>query len=167
MRDHTRARAAGVVSALIAGALCVGCSADDPSVSLEMRIVQDTAAESLTEMAMIVWGGHETYYAHNQVLLTEEDVKAARVVRQNGAPAMELTLTGEGREKLRHVTRQNVGSRLGIIIDGRLQCASLIDAPIENGTVTVAGYMLERAAMRVSRALTQSTPEVMAADIFQ
>ena len=156
MRYHIRTRAAGVIAALVAGALCVGCSADDPNVSLEMRIVQETPADHLTKMTMKEWGGQRTFYAHNEVLLTEEDVTGALVVKQdNGAPAMWLALSKEGQEKLLRVTQQNVGNRLGIIINGQLQCASPIYAPVDKGVVMVTGLMLERAAKRCSRALTR------------
>jgi len=156
VRDNTRTRSAGVVAALLAGALCVGCSTDDGTVSLEMRIVQETPADSLTEITMTIWNGQKTYYAHSQVLLTEGDVTSAMAVKENGAPAMKLIFTGEARAKLFRVTRQNVGRRLGIIIDGKLQCAPLIDAPIATGIVKVTGHMLEPAAKRYSRALTHA-----------
>ena len=156
MRDHTWARTAGVVAALIAGVLCIGCSADDPNVSLEIRIVQGTPADHLTKMTMVVWGGQWTYYARDEVLLTEEDVITAIVVTQdNGAPAMRLTLSKEGQEKLLRVTQNNVGSKLGVIINGRLQCASRIDAPVDTGIVMVTGHMLKHGAKRCSRALAR------------
>ena len=154
MRDHTWTRAAGVVVALVMGAMSIGCSASDRHVSLEIRIVQGTPADDLTKMTMIVWGGQRTYYARDEVLLTEEDVVAASVVMQdNGAPAMRLTLNKEGQEKLLRITQKNVGSKLGVIIDGRLQCASTIDAPVNTGVVLVTGHMLEQGARRCSRAL--------------
>lgn len=157
MRDRTRTRAAGVVVALIAGALCVGCSAGDPNVSLEIRIVEDTPADHLTEMSMKVWNGQATFYARPEVLLTEKDVTVATVIRQDGAPAMKLVLSREAQERLYHITRHNVGSRLGVIINGQLQCAQPIEAPVDDGMVMVTGYMLERAAKRCSRALTRET----------
>ena len=156
MRDHTRTLAVGVVAAFIAGALCVGCSADDPNVSLEIRIVHDAPAANLTKMTMTVWGGQRTFYARNEALLTEEDVTAATVVTQdNGAPAIRLIFSEAGREKLLHLTQHNVGSRLGVVINGRLQCASPIDAPVRTGMLMVTGHMLERGAKRCSRALTR------------
>lgn len=157
MERHTRTLTVGVVIALMAGALCVGCSADDPDLSLELRIVQYAPSDDLTKMSMVVWGGERTYYAHDEVLLTEKDVLDAEVVKQdNGAPAVRLVLTEEGREKLLRVTQRNVGSRLGVVIDGRLQCAPPIEAPVRTGMVTVTGHMLESDAKRCSRALTHT-----------
>lgn len=157
MRDHIGPRAVGVVTALLAGALGVGCSANDPNVSLEIRILQNAPADHLTKMSMTVWGGQRTYYAHDEVLLNEEDVAAAMVVKKDdGAPAIRLILDKEGREKLLYVTQNNVGSRLGVIINGRLQSATPIDSPFATGTVMVTGHMLEYAAKRCSRALTRA-----------
>lgn len=156
MRNHTWTRTAGVVAALIAGVLCIGCSTDDPNVALEIRIVQSAPANHLTEMPMTVWGGRRTYYAHDEVLLTEEDVITATVVTQdNCAPAIRLTLSREGQEKLLRVTRRNIGKKLGVIINGRLQCTVRIDAPVDTGIVMVTGHMLERGAKQCSRALTR------------
>lgn len=156
MMDNTLRRSTGVVAALVAGAICVGCSAGDRRVPLEMRIVEQAPTDSLTEMSMTVWGGQKTFYAHSAVLLTEEDVSAAMVIKtENGAPAIRLILLGDGREKLLEVTRQNVGRRLGIIVDGRLQCAPLIESPIDDGIILMTGHMLERAAMRCSENLTR------------
>lgn len=156
MRDHTRTRAAGVVALLIAGTMCLGCSADDSNVSLEIRIVQEAPADHLKKMTMIVWGGQKTYYVHDEVLLSEDDVAVATVVKQSdGAPAMRIVLNDNGQQKLLRVTKDNVGYRLGVVIDGRLQCAPPIEEPIENGIVMVTGHMLERAAQRCSRALTR------------
>ncbi|MGD8413609.1 MAG: hypothetical protein PVF33_05225 [Candidatus Latescibacterota bacterium] len=156
MRNHTRTRAAGVVAVLAVAALCLGCSTEAPTVSLEIRIVQDTPADNLTKMTMSVWNGEKTYYVQKEVLLTEEDVTGARVVKQdNGAPTIWLALSGKGQEKLDRITRRNVGKRLGVIINGRLQCASPIYGPIDRGVVVVTGLMLERSAEKCSRALTR------------
>jgi preprotein translocase subunit SecD len=123
---------------------------------MEIRIVHGTPADDLTKMTMTVWGGQRTYYARDEVLLSEGDVITAIVVTQdNGSPAIRLTLSKEGQEKLLRVTRNNTGSRLGVIINGRLQCASPIDAAIDTGIVMVTGHMLERGAKRCSRALTR------------
>ena len=109
-------------------------------------------------MTMTVWGGQWTYYAHDEVLLTEEDVITAMVVKQdNGATALRLTLSKHAQEKLLRVTRTNVGKKLGVIINGRLQCASRIEAPVDTGIVMVTGHMLEHGAKRCSRALTRAT----------
>ena len=156
MRDHTTTRTVGVVLALVAGVLIIGCSEDDPDISLEIRIVQGIPADHLTRMTMTVWGGQRTYYVHDEVLLTEEDIITAIVVKQdNGAPAVRLTLSPEGQEKLLRVTRKNVGSKLGVIVDGRLQSVSQIDQPVDTGIVMVTGHMLEHGARRYSRALTR------------
>jgi preprotein translocase subunit SecD len=143
---------------LAACTLGTGCGADDPDVSLEVRIVQGTRSDDLTRMSMTVWGGQWTYYAHDEVLLTEEDVVNAVVVRQNnGSPALQLTLSREGQQKLHSATRENVGDKLGVIINGRLQSVSPIVKPVETGVVMVAGLMLESGAERCSRALTRDT----------
>jgi len=106
-------------------------------------------------MIMSVWGGEKTYYAHREVLLTEADVAAAMVVTDDGAPAIKLVFLGEAQQKLLRVTEQNIGGRLGVIIDDQLQCQQLIEEPIDSGIVMVTGRMLEHGAKQCSRALTR------------
>jgi preprotein translocase subunit SecD len=156
MRWNTRYRAAGVMGALIVAALCVGCgSSGDRNVTLELRIVELAPADNLTGMTMTVWNGQKTYYAHKEIVLTEQDVKGAMAVVNSGAPAVQLVFVGEAQEKLRRVTEQNVGRRLGIVINGKLQCAPRIDGPNETGLVMMTGHMLERDAELYSRVLPQ------------
>ncbi len=156
MRGHTRARTTGVATVLIVAALCAGCSADQPAMSMEVRLMQGTPADSLTEMEMTVWGGHLTYYAHSEVLLTDADLITAKPVTNDGLPAIRLVFTEEARDKLYRITAHNVGGRIGIILNGKLQCADRIDAPVDTGVLMVTGHMLESKAKRYSRALMRA-----------
>lgn len=159
MRDHTRIHATCIVAALVAGIVMSGCARGPQRVALEIRLMEDTPQDTLTEMTMHVWGGEKKYYAHNNVLMDEHDVTAAMVLKQDdGTPAMELIFTGDARRRLQQITGRNVGRRLGVIVDGQLQCAPRIDEPNNTGLVLVTGHMLERAAKRCSQALTRQTP---------
>jgi preprotein translocase subunit SecD len=150
-------RVAGMIAMLVASVLYTGCSSGEQNVTLEVRLVEETPAENLTAMTMRVWGEQLTYYAHEEVLMDERDVTAAMVItKEDGAPAIKLVFTGEGRNKLRRITERNLGGHLGIVIGGQLQCASPIEAANESGVLIVTGHMLERAARRCSEALTRS-----------
>jgi preprotein translocase subunit SecD len=135
--------------------LCVGCTGNDDTVSLELRMVELEPADSLTRLTMAVWGGEWTYWAHPEVLLTEHDVREAHVVEQKGSPAIVIVFADEARNKLREFTRDNIGRRLGVIIDGHLVCTAEIEEPNQNGVVIVTGQFLEPAAIRTSKALSR------------
>lgn len=154
MRDQTRTWVVGVVAACFACSAFIGCSRDQ-GVSMEVRIAQSAPADSLTRMDMTVWGGNLTYYVHNRVLLTQRDVSMARAITKDGVPAMQVILTDAAQRKLAHATRHNVGARLGIIINGQLQCAPEIHGPIDTGILIVTGHMMSLDADQCSRELTR------------
>jgi preprotein translocase subunit SecD len=153
MTRNSRTLFAGLLVMLLAAPACSG-SGDD-SVTLEMRMLELEPADSLERMTMLVWGGEWTYYAHREVLLTEADVAQASVIEVKGRPAIELVMSDDARGKLIQVTRDNIGRRLGIIIDGHLLCAPKIEEPNATGVVVVTGQFMEPAAIRCSRALSR------------
>jgi len=67
-------------------------------------------------------------------------VKSAFVARGNlGEPMIEFTLTEDGARKFAEVTRNNVGRRLAIVLDGQLYSAPRIQNPIETGSGQITG----------------------------
>lgn len=152
MNGHTRIRTAAFAVLFVAGALCAGCDRYS-SVALEVRLVESNPADTLIEMSKKVWGGEETFYVHREVLLTEADVRNAKVIRYNGKPAIELTLDEIARRELQDLTRRNVGGTLGVVINGQLQSTSVIEAPIDDGVVLVTGHMLRHGAERFCKVI--------------
>ncbi len=153
MRRNSRTLFAGMLVLLLMAPAC-GRSGDD-SVRLEMRMLELEPADSLERMTMLVWGGEWTYYAHREVLLTEADVAKASVIEVKGRPAIELVMNDDARRKLLHLTQDNVGRRLGVVIDGHLLCAPKIEEPNATGVIVVTGQFMEPAAIRCSRALSR------------
>lgn len=55
------------------------------------------------------------------VLLTGKDLANAQATfDQFGRPQVSLTFTGEGAKKFEEVTRQNIGRRLAVVLDGKV-----------------------------------------------
>jgi SecD/SecF fusion protein len=79
--------------------------------------------------------------------LAGDIIKSALVVRGNlGEPQIDFTLTDEGAKKFGETTRDNVGHRLAIVLDGDLYSAPNIQSPIETGNGQITGtYTLEAA----------------------
>ncbi|WP_347241830.1 protein translocase subunit SecD [Thermus sp.] len=73
-------------------------------------------------------------------LLTGADLADARAVfDQFGRPQVALTFTPEGAKKFEEVTRQNVGKRLAIILDGKVYTAPVIRQAITGGQAVIEG----------------------------
>ncbi len=79
--------------------------------------------------------------------LAGDIVKNAGVQRGNlGEPEIHFELTDEGAKKFGDVTRENVGHRLAIVLDGELYSAPNIQSPIETGNGQITGtYTIEQA----------------------
>lgn len=56
-----------------------------------------------------------------------------------GQPIVAMTLKGEGIRKFADVTKNNVGSRLAIVLDGNVYSAPRINEPIPNGEAVISG----------------------------
>jgi preprotein translocase subunit SecD len=71
-----------------------------------------------------------------------------------------LTLNPKGTERLAKATRENIGKKMRIVVDGRTVSAPEIMAPIESGKVAFSGHAKEDADRLVERIRTAlpSTP---------
>ena len=142
-----------VCVAALAG--CGGAETDVQKVALEMRLVETSPGEGLTEMTMTAWGRSEILYAHDEVLMTGDDVESASLTEWNGFPAVELKFTAEGASKLAGITGANVGRQMGMIVNGALMTAPLIRAPIDGGVAVINGEFTEEEAKRVAAGLSR------------
>jgi SecD/SecF fusion protein len=79
--------------------------------------------------------------------LAGDIVKSSMVVRGNlGEPQIEFMLTDDGARKFAKTTRENVGHRMAIILDGELYSAPNIQSPIEGGSGEITGsFTIEQA----------------------
>jgi SecD/SecF fusion protein len=79
--------------------------------------------------------------------LAGDVIKSAMVVRGNlGEPMIEFTLNDQAAKKFGEITRNNVGRRLAIVLDGELYSAPNIQSPIETGSGQITGnYTIEQA----------------------
>ncbi len=79
--------------------------------------------------------------------LAGDIIKNSMVVRGNlGEPQIDFTLTDDGAKRFGETTRENVGHRLAIILDGELYSAPNIQSPIETGNGQITGnYSIEEA----------------------
>jgi SecD/SecF fusion protein len=79
--------------------------------------------------------------------LAGDIVKNAMVVRGNlGEPQIDFELSPDGAKRFGEVTRENIGHRLAIVLDGELYSAPNIQSAIETGNGQITGnYTIEQA----------------------
>jgi SecD/SecF fusion protein len=141
------------------------------SAYLEFRMVHDRSDEIIANGEPIPLGyelmKHVEQLPNNQTKLEQvvvkktpenglagDIVKNAMVVRGNlGEPEIDFELTSDGAKKFGEVTRNNVGHRLAIILDGELQVAPNIQTPIETGSGRITGNYTIQEAQSIANVL--------------
>jgi len=91
--------------------------------------------------------------------LVGNSIKTAMVVRdQMGRPQIDLALTAQATEAFARLTRENVGRRLAIVLDGELQTAPVIRSPIETGRAQIEGSFDTAEACKLANMLELPLP---------
>ena len=81
-------------------------------------------------------------------------IKSATVVRGNlGEAQINFTLDSAGTARFGEITRNNVGRRLAIILDGQLYSAPVINSPIETGQGEITGNFEAKEAFELANVL--------------
>ena len=87
-------------------------------------------------------------------LLTGADLADARAVFDEfGRPQVSLTFAPEGAKKFEEVTRQNIGKRLAIVLDGRVYTAPVIRQAITGGQAVIEGLSSVEEASEIALVL--------------
>ncbi len=86
--------------------------------------------------------------------LAGDIVKRAGVSRDNlGNPEITFEMTVDGAKRFGEVTRDNIGHRMAVVLDGELHSAPVIQAAIENGNVQITGNFTPEAAYSLANVL--------------
>lgn len=114
------------------------------SPTFQLRLVQDARSRDSSEMTIVPPRGSlaptEVLHVQNAVLLDETAVKSAKVqTNSSGHPEIEITFTETGRKRFADVTRESIGKRLAIVINGQLYSAPKIMSEIPGGKATISG----------------------------
>lgn len=87
-----------------------------------------------------------TYVLRRASAITGRDLKNARVGRDKfNQPAVEFFLNAAGAAKFGEATGRNVGKRLAIVLDNRVQSAPVINSQIRDTGIIEGNFTLERA----------------------
>jgi preprotein translocase subunit SecD len=149
-----------VVLAALCATLCLGFvdaavaekPPDKPAAKLEIRRAENEPAEGLTEAT--VPGSKEKVYLHKAAELTNADIAAARATEDtSGKPAVEVTLTKEGAQKMRELSEKQKNKPLAILVNGKLIAAPTVRAVIGEKAV-IAGNFTKDDVDKLVKALT-------------
>ena len=94
----------------------------------------------------------ETFYLQKAVLLDEHDLKDTKVTMNSLShqPEIEFELRTAGQKRFAEVTRQNIGKRLAIVIDGQVCSAPVIRSEITGGKGQITGSFTPQEARELS-----------------
>ena len=138
---------------------------------LEFRLVLDNSDEIIKNGEPIPHGyellKHVEQLANNQTRLEQvivkkkaenglagDIIKSAMVVRGNlGEPQIDFTLTDDGAKRFGETTRENIGHRMAIVLDGELYSAPNIQSAIETGSGQITGSYTIETAMELANVL--------------
>jgi SecD/SecF fusion protein len=86
--------------------------------------------------------------------LAGDIIENAMAVRGNlGEPQIDFRLNSEGAKRFGEVTRNNIGQRLAIILDGELYSAPVIQSAIETGSGQITGHFTVEQAQELANVL--------------
>jgi SecD/SecF fusion protein len=98
-----------------------------------------------------------TIYLAPEAFLNHKHIQSGRVVDLvTGDPAVEITLTPEGSERLRRISAQNLGKLVAILVDGRVITAVPIQSELKLPSVVLVADFERAEAERLARDLSQT-----------
>jgi len=75
------------------------------------------------------------------------------IAAPDGQPAVEFTLTPEGRDRFAALTRLNVGRRVAVVVNGAVVASSIIGGEMPDGRAMLSGSYTEAQARSLAEEL--------------
>lgn len=135
--------------------------AEETSI-LEFRFVYDEPGDNrITYLSDEVY---RKFYIDNNALLDVDDISLAKMIEYKEADnevtptvyQIQLDFTEEGKKKLATITKNNIGKKLGILIDGKLVVAPVITQPISKGIILIHTYISKSEAEDIVNRINNS-----------
>jgi protein-export membrane protein SecD len=132
---------------------------------VDAMIHQFQADSTFTTDAQLAWDSHDTdvsgrtarglYVLGKEALMKGSEVASAQMrldldASRPGAPGVSFNLTSRGGALFGDITGANVGRRLAIVLDGRIQSAPNIQERIPRGQGSITGTFTEEEAQNLS-----------------
>ncbi len=138
------------IAAVVFGSCCVlpriesAASAAEDAVTVKFYLAESSAAPGLKE-AKVEGRKDELIYLHEEPVLTREDIAEARAGTDNNRPAIDISFTKAGQEKLGKATSENIGKRLAIVVNDKVIFAPTIRSKIADRAQISGNFTKEEA----------------------
>ena len=143
---------------VIALSACGDSPEQNGTVTIEFRIAETEPAHGLFEMK--IQRTDETFYLHEDVVLSNVDVASTSVTMWNNRPVVELIFTETGGKKFAALTQANIHKHIGMVVNGTLVSAPIIQAPILAGKAIIDGNFTLEVAQRIAKGISKGQPQV-------
>ena len=130
--------------------VCLGCrflltaaeTPDKPDGNIEFRRAENQPAEGLIEA--VVAGSDKKVYLYDTAEAGNKDIADIRVVRdERGEPAIGITFTKKGAEKMARVTQQHIGKPIAVMVDGRVLSAPMVRAKLSRKSLITGKFTVD------------------------
>lgn len=130
---------------------CARMPLREAQVSLEFRPGSHTPEPGMKEMTVVGTGA--IVYISNEVVLSNADVKSARVITDHSQPQIEIQFTEAGAARFAEATEKYHRKPIGILVDGRLISAPVVQERITGSRAIIAGLFSEEEAQRIAEGI--------------
>ena len=154
-------RLAATVGLVLIAAACAPTSTVPPAnptanpVSVTIHLIHESPGEGLIEWKVERTG--EILLLSPKPDLTHRDISWAALqldyIKRRAYVLVHFSPVG--REKLATLTRQNIGKRLAILVDGKVLSTPLIQSEVRDGRATIQGFRSFDEAQRVADSLSR------------
>lgn len=136
-------------------------TANRERATFELRLVDDHPSAGSKPMTVVRRpesdGTPEVLHVQDTVLLDQTALRSATLETDSlGRPQIAVAMTEEGQKRFADVTRESIGKRLAIVIDGQLYSAPIIRMEIPGGKATISGSFSEQEAMELVERISTS-----------
>jgi preprotein translocase subunit SecD len=124
-----------IVATLLSLMIClsVACAAREtgaPCPAIEMSVVADTQTDSSKSVTL---SDNSTILISRTPLVVTGDITGATASETNGQWAVNFTVTDDAAKRVHEITRQNVGRKLALVVDGKVRGTPRIASAISGG----------------------------------
>jgi hypothetical protein len=120
------------------------------AVRFEVRLAEDRPAPGLREAK--VSGTDRSIYLHDEVVVTNGDISAARSVRAGSEYTVLVEFDASGAEKMRVATGKHIGKPIAILLDGQVMIAPVLRSPIDT-SAEITGNLTQADAERIVKGI--------------
>lgn len=127
---------------------------------VELYIAESAAAPGL-KPAVVEGSDNDKVFLSPRPFLTGKHVTSARVVQDQGRPAIEITLDDAGKQAMAKATGESLPTpdgcykRLALVIDGKVVFAPQIHSKIAAGVARLSGHFDQQEAEALAARMTR------------